>query len=91
MDCVRTWSHSRVLVFDRKTHEDHVKNKGCNDNDFSLDRDGMRISSNDGAGLSDVSNTEIDESDASGASRSRRRPRKLIWKDELLVCCFCAK
>ena len=49
-----------MSVFDRRTYDDHLKNKSCNDDDFSLDIDGMSISSNSGAGLSDASNASID-------------------------------
>ena len=83
--------HSSVLLFDRRTHDDYVKNETFNDNDFSLDRDGMSISSNCGAVLSDLFNASVDESDASSTSRSTRKPLNPSYKDEFLVCCLCAK
>ena len=43
------------------------------------------------ADLSDISNTEMDESDTSCTSSPRCRLRKLIQKYESLVRCFCAK
>ena len=42
-------------------------------------------------GLSDMYNAAIDESDASRARISRRRPCKLSWNNEFIAHCFCAE